>query len=275
MTRAEKTRWNCWTFRSRMIAVMRDPDRSIDAHDLPFDEVVARVPFLRALDPAELERLRPYAKVRRVREGAAVWALDAELKEFIFVLDGHVKLCRPCETGRDVILDVCASGDLLCSSAVSNFEPACCACIALDGDLTVVAFPRRDVLHVVEQSPSAAGAFVRAATGRDLRLGHRVVELASGQVERRVATLLLRLADQLGQTNDAKQIQIPLRLARQDLADLCGTTLETAIRTMTRLARDGVVRTGAKGPIVVDRRRLEAVSRGETQERISKQQPFR
>lgn len=265
MTRAEKIGRNCWDFLSRMMGVMRERRRPIDAPDTPFDEVVDRVPFLRALGPAELERLRPYAKVRRVREGAAVWALDAELKDFIFVLDGHVKLCRPCETGRDVILDVCAPGDLLCSSAVSNFVPACCACVALDGDVTVVAFPRRDVLHVIEQSPAAAGAFVRVATGRDLRLARRVVELASGQVEQRVATLLLRLADQIGQINDAKQIQIPLRLARQDLADLCGTTLETAIRAMTRLARDGVVRTGAKGPIVVDRRRLESLSRGETQ----------
>jgi CRP-like cAMP-binding protein len=246
-----------------MMDVMRKPGDVPAVPPLAFDDVVSRVPFLRALGPAERERLRPYAQVRAVSEGRPVWMIDDELKEFIFVLDGHVKLCRPCETGREVILDVGAPGELLCSSAVTNFEPACCACVALNGDVMVVAFPRRDVLHVIEQSTTAAGAFVREATGRDVRLGRRIVELASGQVEQRAATLLLRLADQIGETNDARHIQIPLRLSRQDLADLCGTTLETAIRTMTRLAREGVVRTGAKGPIVVDRRRLEALSRGE------------
>lgn len=244
---------------------MRESGHSAGTSDIPFDQVVARVPFLRALNPAERDRLRPYAQIRIVREGAPIWMLDEELKEFIFLLEGHVKQCRPCETGREVILDVGAPGELLCTSAVCNFEPTCCACVALNGHATVVAFPRRDVMHVIEQSTAASSAFVREATGRDARLSQRIVELASGQVEQRVATLLLRLADQIGQSSEAGHIEISLRLSRQDLADLCGTTLETAIRTMTKLAREGVVRTSTRGPVITDRPRLERLSKGERQ----------
>lgn len=243
--------------RGRMMCVMSPrPPRAV----LPFDDVVSRVPFLRTLDDADLKRLRPYAEVRCIPQGQPVWSQDEELTRYVFLVAGHAKLCRPCETGRDVVLDICSSGELLCASAVSSFSPACCACIAMDDEVTVVMLPRRDVLHIIEQSATVAGAFLREITGRDMRLSRRIVELASGQVERRVAVLLIRLADQMGALDRAGHVQIPLRLSRQDLADLCGTTLETTIRTMTRLAREDIVHTGALGPVITNRGRLESLA---------------
>ncbi len=61
----------------------------------------------------------------------------------------------------------------------------------------------------------------------------------------------------------ARNEGLPLQLSRQDLADLCGTTIETAIRVMTRLGREGVVRAAARGLVIVDRPRLEEIARGQ------------
>jgi CRP/FNR family transcriptional regulator len=245
-----------------MIGVMSDPVSDGGAAVPSFDQAVAHVAFLRALSPRDRDRLRPYATVRRVPKGGLVWALDETAQEFIFAIDGHVKLMRPSENGREVIIDVGKPGELLCASAACAFAPYCCTCTALDRDVTVLVLPRRDVLHVLEQNPAAAAAFVREATGRDIRLGQRIVELASGQVEQRVSALLLRLADQAGTAVAGGQIRIALKLSRQDLADLCGTTLESAIRVMTRLSREGIVRTTASGFVIRDRRRLESLTRG-------------
>jgi CRP/FNR family transcriptional regulator len=230
---------------------------------MTFDEVADRVPFLRALSPAERERLRPYAEVRRVPGGQAVWKLDDALTYYVFLVDGHVKMTRPCENGREVILDVTSPGDLLCISAVSSFAPACCTSVAMAEGAVAVFIPRRDLLHVVEQSPPAAGAFVREATGRETRLALRIAELASGQVEQRIAALLLHLADQNGAVRENGHVRIPLHLSRQDIADLCGTTLESAIRTMSRLSREHVVTTAARGFVITDRAALERLARGE------------
>jgi hypothetical protein len=46
----------------------------------------------------------------------------------------------------------------------------------------------------------------------------------------------------------------------QDLADLCGTTVETAIRVMTRALSRGVVRSAA-GPVILNRERLTEIAR--------------
>jgi CRP/FNR family transcriptional regulator len=49
-------------------------------------------------------------------------------------------------------------------------------------------------------------------------------------------------------------------LTRQELADLTGTTIETAIRTMSRWQKDDVVRTEKDGFVIVDRPALEAAA---------------
>lgn len=229
---------------------------------LGFEEAVARVPFLRALPARDLERLRPYAQCRRVGRGERVWVEGDATSEFTFVVDGRLKLVKTSEAGREVILEMCGAGDLLCASAVCSFAPYCCSATSMEEIVDVVVVPRRDVLELLERSPAAARAFLREVTGRGMSLCQRVEELSSGQVERRIATLLTRLADQVGVARAGEGTWIPIPLSRQDLADLCGTTVETAIRVMTRLAREGVVRSAARGFLVTDGARLEQIARG-------------
>jgi CRP-like cAMP-binding protein len=230
---------------------------------MDFAAAAARVPFLRALPAPDLERLAPYASVRRVDRGERVWTEGDTTGEFTFLADGRVKLVKGSEAGRDVIVDVCGPGELLCSSAVCAFAPYCCSSTALEDAVEVIVIPRRDVLELLEHSPVASRAFLREVTARGLGLTQRITQLASGQVERRIAALFLRLAEQVGTPRDGGGTWVPVTLSRQDLADLCGTTLETAIRTMSRLSRDGALRTAARGFVVEDRERLEALVRGE------------
>ena len=87
-------------------------------------------------------------------------------------------------------------------------------------------------------------------------LCQRVTELASGQIERRIATLFLRLADQIGVSRKNSETWIPMTLSRQDIADMCGTTVETAIRTMGRFKTEIKLRKSGKGFILGDRNAL-------------------
>jgi CRP/FNR family transcriptional regulator len=55
-------------------------------------------------------------------------------------------------------------------------------------------------------------------------------------------------------------IFIPLALSRQELADMIGTTIETAIRIMSRWGKENLVRTVKDGFFVMDRAALEAIA---------------
>ena len=50
----------------------------------------------------------------------------------------------------------------------------------------------------------------------------------------------LKLGDKVGERNN-EGLRINLPLSRQDLADMTGTTIETAIRIMSKFRKEGLV----------------------------------
>jgi CRP/FNR family transcriptional regulator len=63
-----------------------------------------------------------------------------------------------------------------------------------------------------------------------------------------------------GLCREGTQTVIPMPLSRQELADLTGTTIETAIRIMSRWGKEGLVRTEKEGFTVLDRPALEVLA---------------
>jgi len=86
-----------------------------------------------------------------------------------------------------------------------------------------------------------------------------VKSLAVDPVEARLAATLLRLAQRDGQ-REKRGLALPFHLTRQSLADMCGTTVETTIRVMSRWTRDGLVLDDDARLIVADVERLRAIA---------------
>jgi CRP/FNR family transcriptional regulator len=76
-----------------------------------------------------------------------------------------------------------------------------------------------------------------------------------------MAHILLKLADRVGRPDPAGTL-ITIPLSRQDLADMSGTTLETAIRTLSRFSQQGLIKTQRGGYLLIlDREKLSAMAR--------------
>ena len=221
-----------------------------------------RVPFLAALSDAEQRRLGARARVRRRSSSEYLWRLGGPSDEFMFVVRGRVKLVSSSSDGREAIIDLRGPGQLLCAGATCVHAPYCCAAVAHADDLEVFVVRRADLLALVEESASAARAFLQEMAACTVTLCRRVDELTSGVVERRLAMLLLRLADHLGQPCDDGTLWIPIALSRRDLAELCNTVPESAIRAMSRLAKHRVVETRPRGLLVRNRDALAAAAMG-------------
>jgi CRP/FNR family transcriptional regulator len=64
--------------------------------------------------------------------------------------------------------------------------------------------------------------------------------IALERVEARIAALLLKLSNKVGvETKDG--LLIDMRLTKQDVADMVGTTVETSIRTFSKFKKEGLV----------------------------------
>jgi CRP-like cAMP-binding protein len=229
---------------------------------LDANEAASKIPFLRSLSAAERERIAPLFELVTLGRGECFWTEGQPSERFAFVIRGQVKFNKTTRTGRDAVVGVAGPGDLLCASAVCAYAPHCCASTSLEGGTEILSIPRRELLELFERSPAVARALLAEVIQRGMRACERVEELSSGQVEQRICTVLAKLADRIGIHRPGEGTWIPAALSRQDLADMCGTTIETAIRTMSRLRKSAIVRTTARGFVVIDRARLEELSRG-------------
>ena len=122
-----------------------------------------------------------------------------------------------------------------------------------------LVIPRQAFFQLLEQHPSLVRGLLGSLSLRLVQLTTRLAELTGGRVEVRFARFFLKLADEIGRP-DRGGTFIPLPLSRQELADWTGTTIETAIRIMSRWNKDEVLRTERDGFVLVDRPGLEALA---------------
>ena len=94
---------------------------------------------------------------------------------------------------------------------------------------------------------------------RLMSVNRRMADM-TGSVEYRSARRLATLADRMGQKQSNGAVFVPLPLSRQEIADLVGTTIETAIRVMSRWQKEGVVETDKKGFLIRDKATLAAIA---------------
>ena len=88
---------------------------------------------------------------------------------------------------------------------------------------------------------------------------NRIVEMATQQVEQRVANALLRLINQTGRKVD-DGIEIDFPITRQDLSELTATTLHTASRLLSAWEKQGLVESKRKRIKVLDPHALVMIS---------------
>jgi len=82
--------------------------------------------------------------------------------------------------------------------------------------------------------------------------------IALEKVEARIASLLLKLADKAGEKGP-EGVMINMKLTKQDIAEMVGTTVETSIRTMSKLTKAGLVSAKAGNIIIRDPNKLKSL----------------
>ncbi len=220
-------------------------------------------PVFAGIPAREIDALAAVALEERHRARAHIFMEGDPARWFYLVKSGHVKIVRHSKSGKDVVLDLLGPGEVFGGVAVIEKRPYPAAAQATEATV-VVKIPGDPVIAVAERHP----AFIREMAlmiGRRLRAAHDSVEsLAVDPVEARLAAALLRLAEREGTRTKGDAVALPFHLTRQSLADMTGTTVETAIRIMSRWLRDGLLVDEGGRLVLTDREGLTALAEGET-----------
>jgi len=224
----------------------------------PVGDLLRATPVFRALSDEDLERVARHAQVRQYPKGATIFSEGEPSNRFYTIVRGRVKVFKMTPAGKDIILEIFGSGDPLGAVAVYENRPFPASAVALE-PTTCVTIERPQFFALLESHPTLVRGLLVGLTHRLVELTSRLAELTGGRVEPRFARLFLKLAAEVGRPERGGTF-IPVPLSRQELADLGGTTIETAIRIMSRWRRDHIVDTEEGGFLVLDRHALEMLA---------------
>jgi CRP/FNR family transcriptional regulator len=222
------------------------------------DEILRATPGFRKLTAEDRQRVAAVTRVRTFTKGETIFREQEPSDSFYSIASGRVKIVKASPSGKDLILEVFGVGDPFGAVAVYEGRPFPASAIAME-DTTCILIQRREFFALLEQYPSMVRGLLLGLTQRLIELTNRLTELTGGRIEARFARLFLKLGQDIGQKRDGG-VFVPLPLSRQELADMTGTTIETAIRIMSRWTREEVVRTEKDGFTLLDLETLRAVA---------------
>jgi CRP-like cAMP-binding protein len=223
-------------------------DEAKDAH-------FRRIAMFRRVSADDRAALARVSHVVTYARGDLIFMEGAPADTFLSIAEGRVKVFKATPAGKEIILEIFGAGDPL--GAVAAYEGGAFPASAQALEPTTCLCIERGAMYaLLEQRPALVRALLSGLTLRLAELIRRLADLTGARVEARFARLFLKLADQIGRPEHGGEF-VPMPLSRQELADLTGTTIETAIRLMSRWEKEEVLHTQKDGFVVRDRQALE------------------
>jgi CRP/FNR family transcriptional regulator len=234
----------------------------VAAPGLSADRVLLAVratPLFRGLSPEDQKRIAALASLKSYERGDFLWRAGDPAELLTIIVKGRVKIVTHGDTG-DTILELFEEGEPVGAIAVYNYMPYPASAVCME-PVSLLTVPRRDYFELLDRNPEFARAIIRELTKLVVAMARRLQELRGQKVDARIAQLFLTLGERLGKEG-TKGIEIPIQLTRQEIADLVGTTVETAIRVLSRWGRERVVISGESRFVIPSRERLREIAEG-------------
>ncbi len=210
---------------------------------------------INSLTQDELREIAPLFIQESYRKKDLIFSEGDPPKWLYFVLEGEVKITKLSHEGKEIILELIQPGGFFGAVAVIRGFPYPANAVAKE-NATVMKLSKADLDKILERFPSLMRDFM-------MNLGDRIKEsrettknIALDKVHTRIAALLLKLADQVGE-NTSEGIVLHLKLTKQDIAEMVGTTVETSIRTMSAFKKQGLIEEKAGKILIKDPSGLE------------------
>jgi CRP/FNR family cyclic AMP-dependent transcriptional regulator len=218
-------------------------------------ELLGRVPAFSTLDQSDLERIAQVAVPREFGPGQAVFREGDSSDTCYIVRKGHARAIRTHRDGRTITLATFGPGDIFGELAMFEDERRSATVQAID-TIGVVGVLGPDMRRLMGEHPQIAARLV-IALGRRLReMNERLSRQSFQTVQSRVAVVLSQFVEQeIAAGKPSGDVLVTATQA--DLAQLAGSSRESASRFLAVLERAGVISQGRGRLVVHDPQALE------------------
>lgn len=172
---------------------------------------------------------------------------------------GKVKLTRSSARGQRQIVRILDGGDLIEKHAFRKGAIHEVTCETLEPS-QICLIEKEPYLALVQRRPELALKLIQLLS---TELGMQMDQLDQftfKAARERLAELLLQLGDRFGKGPDG-HIQVGIQLKREEVAEMAGITVETAIRLLSAFRREGLISIDGRAVTLTNPDRLARIAR--------------
>jgi CRP-like cAMP-binding protein len=211
--------------------------------------LLGAVPVFETLGPEDLRRVAEVAVRRRFDAQQVIFREGDESDTCYVVRRGHARAVRENADGRTIALAHFGPGDIFGELAMFDNERRSATIETLD-PVDAVAVAGSDMRRLLREHPDIAVKLV-IALGRRLReANERLTRQSFQTVQSRVAVVLGQLVEQARSEGGGGERDVLVKITQSDIAQLAGSSRESASRFLAVLERAGVITQG-RGRITV------------------------
>jgi CRP/FNR family transcriptional regulator len=192
------------------------------------------------LKESEVRRLAEIMREQTFKKGEIIFQEGEPPAFFSVVKEGRVRLFKESISGKDCLITIANPGYPLNMVALFDGQSYFLTAQAID-KTTLLLAAREQFLTFVNQYPQIAIRLLTILSRALNSAFDRISDLMGERVDQRVYNVLLMLSSKYGKT---------LIIKRKEIAEMAGTTIETAARIMADLKTKGIIRSH-RGQIVI------------------------
>ena len=227
-------------------------------HGMLDESLLTQLPPFSKLGTEQIREILDQATSRRYDAGVAIFEEGHDAERFYMLLDGYIRVVRISEQGERVIALHIPCGELFgIAAALGRTTYPATAITAVES--IALSWPMHFWSDFTANYEGFATETYKAVGHRLEEMSTRILELATQQVEQRIASAILRMINQSGRKVD-KGIEIDFPITRQNLSEMTGSTLHTVSRTLSGWEREGIIESQRKHITVCEPHQLVILS---------------
>ncbi len=197
------------------------------------------LPLFSMLTKAEIKEISPFFTEHDYPKRKTIFS-EGDPSDWLYVvLSGKVKITKLSQDGKEIILELIQPKQFFGGVAVVRGFPYPANAVAIE-PTRVLRCSRVNLLKVLDRFPVVMLGIMQSLGDRIKEFHESTRNIALEKVGARIAALLIKLSEQSGhKTPDG--VAIDMKLTKQDIAEMVGTTVETSIRTMSKFKKSGLV----------------------------------
>lgn len=213
--------------------------------------IISRAHMFEGLPMNQLQQIMDIAISQTFSKGEMIFFEQDQGNGFYLMAEGLVKIFKVSPSGKEHILHVFGPGEPFGEVPVFSGKrfPANAEAIK---DSRVLFFPRTAFLELITANPSLALNILAVLSMRLRQFTDQIENLSLKEVPARLAAYLLYLA-----TEQKNSEVVTLDISKGQLASLLGTIPETLSRILTRMGKQGLIKTRERKIHLLDREALE------------------